>query len=90
MFNAVLLMLYVAHLLPQSTPMLASPLDMFTITFRVPFSSSGRNVCAMSAGPTTFAWYVRTAAAASSVNAVSSPSLCENAPQLHGCEAKEC
>lgn len=55
MFNAVLLMLYVAHLLPQSIAMLASPLDMFTITFFVPFSSSGRNVCAMSAGPMTFA-----------------------------------
>lgn len=88
MFSAVLLMLYVAHLLPQSIAMLARPLDMFTITFRVPFSSSGRNVCAMSAGPMTFAWYVRTAAAALSVNAVSSPSFCEDERQIHNNEVK--
>ena len=42
MFKAVLLMLYDVHLPPRSRPILASPLDMFTTVFLLPFSSNGR------------------------------------------------
>lgn len=75
MFNAVLLMLYVAFFAPKSSPMLASPLVMFTITFRRPCSSSGRYAIPSSAGPATFARSVSSRPSYEKLNAESSPSV---------------
>lgn len=75
MFNAVLLILYVAFFAPKSSPMLASPLVMFTITFRPPFSSNGKYTAPSSAGPATFAQSVSTRPLYEKSNAESSPSV---------------
>ena len=75
MFSAVLLILYVAFFAPKSSPMLASPLVMFTMTFRRPCSSSGRYTIPSNAGPATFARSVSIRPSYEKSNAESFPSV---------------
>ena len=75
MFNAVLLILYDVHLFPAFSPMLASPLETFTMVFFWPCSSSGRYTCERSIGPTTFTCIVRISTSTSVFDDRSFPSF---------------
>ena len=54
MFSAALEIEYDVWPGPKSVPMLPSVVEMFTIVFFPPFSSSGRNACETYTGPATF------------------------------------
>ena len=72
-FNAVFEIEYEQHFFPASKPILANPVVIFKMTFRLPFSNSARNDCVINAGATTLCWKASSNLLEVTLNAVSSP-----------------